>query len=531
MISVGSQVAGRRQAAGPRGFRIQVMTAAVVISVALGAVAVVAAIRALPSLLLQPPSDPPRPSLAKASGAAKPLEEAVSRPNDTALAKVSATPPPAAKAMQPTVKTGLDVTMSPAKSSAPPVREMPPTPDVKPEPKTTIAAPAAAGSSAIALAPPAENLSPTTATTEIARPVSLENLLPAVDLTLPKATSGLKSLGQLESVPKPDIDIRLNGGESIAKGAAGFQLHRSTNDGPPEWSIVMTEKNKADVAVARIFLDGGQCNFQWTSDVKERASLLRYCGLEFSSGTQKHVTALTAPKIVSPLVVDVDTAVVRQHLTRNVALPDASLLRLQIMPLDPSLPPRVIKVLDKGRLGRAARGQTREAAAGDTVAGNGQAMIVLTKGNVPPVTFTINFTCRAKEVLLEMEGETEISGRKVPFHTAALREFAAAVDQFFALNERNKALKKPTATAEQVQSFQAAKTQVKALENLAAELGGKAWIPFRVYVAAPGDDASDPKVVIFESTPAQAAKVPAQKSKGGSPKGRAALSAGAANPK
>ena len=134
-------------------------------------------------------------------------------------------------------------------------------------------------------------------------------------------------------------------------------------------------------------------------------------------------------------------------------------------------------------------------ATGNTVGVRGQAMVVLTKDKAR-AGFRILFDARGKDVLLDMQAECEISGRKVPFSMSGLTQ----VNAFLVTNKamQSKGGRKPS--AEQSQALKMAEDQLKALGDLGAELNQKATIPFRVYaVLGQADDEASPKVVIFES--------------------------------
>ncbi len=354
---------------------------------------------------------------------------------------------------------------------------------------------------------------------DVAKPVSLDNLLAAVDLPASKDTTTAVSLGKLDWSPNADLDIRLLGRDSIAKGLPTFELQKNEGD-PPTWTVLIAGKNKDEVPLGQIYMDEAECKFQWTADGKDRASPLRFCELQFISGGKKHVTALIAPKTVPPLVIDLNTATTRQRLTRGFALPDASLLRLQILPLDKTMPKYETKVQDNTRPARAgsarpagnlSRGKIL-AAAWDTIPVKGRAVVSLTKERTPRVALTISFDVRGKDVLLDMQGACEIANRSVPFTFSALNDFAATVNEFLMMNEINKNRRKPTASDEQLKLFKTAQEELKAVNDLGGEMNQKGSIPFRIYVTAgQADDATAAKIVIFESGPVEPAKPSLQK--------------------
>ncbi len=351
--------------------------------------AAVAALAAVPLLFTNSPASQTPPQ-AKAPDKSHPLDTGVVPPAGPSQEKKPAHSSSPSPVTQPAAKAEPTKTNPPAISPDPKASDRRPKPDVKPQPAVPPKPPSNP--------PPSEKHDPPAAPTEIAKVVALDGLLAAVDAPPPRDTAATVSLGKLAGHPrsgsagKTDLDIQLLGGDTIAKGNPTFSLRKE--DSGKEWPIVMGEKNNDGTAIARVFLDGGECKFQWTSDARDRASLLRFCGLQFSSGNAKHVTLLTSPKPVAPLLIDLDAAVnrlPRRFLSREFALPDASLLRLQILPLDPSMPRHEMKVVEKGRPGHAVRGRLPEMAAGDTVPHRGHALIILSKERTPPVTFQIGF--------------------------------------------------------------------------------------------------------------------------------------------
>jgi serine/threonine protein kinase len=466
------------------------------------ALTAVAALAALPVLLSPTPKTPPPPQV-KAADKPRPLEEEVARPIDSVPDKSPIQPQAVATGTLPTAKDRQPVkTTHPATKPETAKAETLPRPDIKTGPTLPAQSPI---KPEVAREPPSAKPGASSKPVEVVKQVSLAELLAAKDLPAIKDPAAI-SLGKLESGPRTDLDIQLFGGETIARGNPKFELTKDNGGDAPAWNVLMADKNKDGIKIARISLDGGDCKFQWMADARERASLLRFCGLEFRSGKEKHFTALTAPKTVPPLVIDVDGPPTRHRLTRGLALPDASLLRLRIMALDKTMPKYEIKVMDKGHPVRTGRGKPQESVIGDTVAAKGQAIVTLTKDRTPHLKFTIRFDARGKDVSLDMQGVCEIGNRTVPFNAKALRDFANTIDMM--ANTINKNPRK-AASAEQIQSLKMTQTELKALDDLIGELNKSAAIPFRIYIA--GQDDAAHQVVIFESGQIETPKAPAQK--------------------
>jgi len=134
-------------------------------------------------------------------------------------------------------------------------------------------------------------------------------------------------------------------------------------------------------------------------------------------------------KTVPPLSIDVETGGGPIRLTRDFPLPDLGTLRLEILPLDPSMPKHQIKVLEKARGGRPVRGKPAEPVPGNKVPVKGQVIVVLTKENTPRVAFDIAFDTRGKDVWLEMRANCEIMG-SLPFNFMSLQRAAALGEAF-----------------------------------------------------------------------------------------------------
>jgi serine/threonine-protein kinase len=466
------------------------------------ALALIAALAALPWLLAQQSQPTPPPRSANTGEKPKTLEEEIARPNDSSPAQ-KMTPSPATEHGPPLIARTGPATAPPS-AAKPETKTAPPTP-AKPPPAPEIArAPT-----------PSEKVNPAVPPMVAAMEVALDGLVSAVDLP-PAKDAAAVSLGKVESVPKPDLAIKLLGGETIAKGNPKFDVMK---DGDAmSWSVRMTEKNKDDAKVARIFLESGECKIQWTDDARDRASLLRFCGLQFISGKYKHVTVLTAPKAVPPMVIDLEAVSNRpRRLNRDFALPDASLLRMRILPLDNSMPKYEIKVTDKVRAVRV-RNKPQEMIAGDTLAVKGHATVVLEKDRTPKVSCQIAFDTRGKDVSLDVQATSEISGETFQFNAGVVQLRSARVNGFVMSSEspQGRNARNPP-TPQMIQAAKTASNDYKALETLIGELRQQVAIPFCIYVVAgASDDNTAPKVVVFQSAAADATNAAGQKkNKGG----------------
>ncbi len=220
--------------------------------------AVIATLASLPFLLAQQPPSATPPRSASVADKPKTLEEEVARPNDLSPAH-KPTPSLTPEHGPPSIaKAGPAV---PPPAPKPEIKPVPPSPAKPPAPEVAIA-PA-----------PRDKVNPAVPPVVAAKEVALDGLLAAVDLPPMKDIAVAVSLGKVESEPKPDLAVQLLGGETIAKGNPKFDVMK---DGDAlSWSVRMTEKNKDDAKIARVFLESGECKIQWIDDARDRASLVR----------------------------------------------------------------------------------------------------------------------------------------------------------------------------------------------------------------------------------------------------------------
>jgi serine/threonine protein kinase len=495
----------------------RIMLGAACVAVALAAVATLAAV----PLLFSPPPAGHAPSHAGEVGDSMSHVDETTPVGDTSSDKKPASSA-SVKMLEPPAKTPLGTAgpaaVAEAVNNVPPKPIARPQPDVPPKPPANPTTPIA-----IKPLPQGDKSKPLVVPSEVVKKIALDGLLSAVDLPPAKDSSAAVSLGKLESPAKTDFDIQILGGDTIAKGNPRFTVRKETDSAA--WSIVLVEKSKNDLPIARLVVAGGECKFQWTTAAKDRASLAtlaRFCGLQFSSGGSSHVTVLTAPKAVAPLVIDLDVATNRsRHISREFNLPDPSLLRLQVLPLDASIPKHEIKAVDKGRAVRLIRGRLPETNTGDTIMPRGRTLIVLTKERWPQVTFQFEFNAHGRDASLEsIQATYSGAAGTLPFESGevdARARFAAFIVASADTGARGS--RKPP-SKEVIQDAKSVGNECKALEVLLGELRHRVSIPFRIYlVAGAADDPSAPKVVIFQANQVERA-TPAQPKKTKNGKGQ-----------
>jgi len=309
----------------------------------------------------------------------------------------------------------------------------------------------------------------------------------------------------------------LLGGDVVAKGNPKFGLQKDGNGATSDWSVQMTEKSKDAIKIARVWLEENELKFQWTDDAKNKATLLRYCGLQISCEKITHFIALSTAKIEPALPIDVDTGATRATLIGDFPLPDLSVLQLEILRLDPSMPKHEIKVLEVKPRGSRSRGRSAELVTGSTVPIRHGVMVVLMKEKTPRITFTIAFKPLGRDLVLDMQTAFEFSGDSMPFNLSNLRGAAARVEAWLMMNDSDKNPNKKNMQGP-IDAMKATRDQLKALGELADKLNQKDSIPFRVYAAL--DEAHDEaahKVVIFQSGQVENAKAGGTKK---NPKGK-----------
>ncbi len=336
---------------------------------------------------------------------------------------------------------------------------------------------------------------------ETAKTVSLDGLTAAVDLPLPgKGGTDAVALGKLDLDPKLALDLQLLGGDTVAKGNPKFELQKDGDAATPGWSVQMAEKNKDAVTIARVWQEQNEWKIQWAAEAKNKATLLRYCDLQFSCEKKTHLVALSTPKTVPPLLIAIAAGDTRTKLSRDFPLPDQGVLRLQILPLDKAMPKHEIKVLEaKPHAVRSPRAKAVEPVSGNTVSAKGHVFIVLTKEKTPRVMYEIEFKANGKDVQIDMQASCDIPFPNKAFNLANLQAAAATVGRWLTINDSDKNPNKKN-MQQQIDAGKATRDQLKALFELAGELNHKASIPFQVYaVLGETDDAASPKVAIFQS--------------------------------
>ena len=150
------------------------------------------------------------------------------------------------------------------------------------------------------------------------------------------------------------------------------------------------------------------------AEAKDKATLLRYCGLQFSCEKKTHFVALSTPKTVPPLPdrPSMRAAARTTSLSRDFPCPTRACSACRSCLWIKSMPKHEIKILEaKGHAGRPARGKPVEPVLGNTVPVKGHVIVVLTKEKTPRVASTSRSTRSGKDVLLDMQAACEILGR------------------------------------------------------------------------------------------------------------------------
>jgi serine/threonine protein kinase len=139
---------------------------------------------------------------------------------------------------------------------------------------------------------------------------SLAELPKVVDLPATDSP-GPSPVGKISTPPGVKWQLALVGGEGLFKNARRKLVLEEKDPGPdkPSWQVALSETSAAgenkEQALAKFFRDGDILTFQWLPDADQRvAGLLPYCALAVQVGDDKKTVGLIKPKVVKPLVID-----------------------------------------------------------------------------------------------------------------------------------------------------------------------------------------------------------------------------------
>jgi serine/threonine protein kinase len=354
------------------------------------------------------------------------------------------------------------------------------------------------------------------------KPVSLEGLHGEVDLPEfgPKATETV-SLGTIEGDPSATLDMQLLGGETVAKGNPKFAIQADAGAQPPGWSLVAENKDKAATKLARLWREDNELKFRWEEDAKSKGNIVRCCGLLISADGKSHMLALTKPKPVQGIAMDFDHGETRLRLSRD-SLPDAAMLRLQVLPLDKSLPKSDFKMIDKRP--PPARGKNPKALTewtpGDTITTKQKLGVLLKKDKTPPVRLSIAFEPNGKYIVVDMAATFEVSEGENRFVLSDLQRASMTAKSLIMMADpaNYKNGRKPNVPQSSVQQAKTTVSEIDALAELSSELNHKAKIQFQIYAQLGSDPAQ--KIVLFQNIAGDEASPPDHK--GAKKKGRGA---------
>ena len=364
---------------------------------------------------------------------------------------------------------------------------------------------------------------------ETPKKVSLDTLAAAVDIPATGRDAETPvSLGRLDLAPKAPLEIQLLGGDIIAKGNPKFDVQAAPDGQEPGWFAQMTMKGKDPVNVAHIWRDQGELKFQWLADAKESSSPLRFCGLLVSCEGKQKFVALSKPVAVAAFGVDLTQNMAKVQVMKD-GMPEASLLRLQLAPLDKIFPKYDVRVQETKKAEAAKKpdgkshGKTREPkgpkgkpvlefVSGDTVAVKNLMEITFTKEKekLPPCGFHIQFDVKGEKLTVEMRPVCDFNGQLFPFSVGGMRTVAGLLQM--ADPARHPAAKggkgkKPAAPMGQAETLKMFKENLDALKTLFAELHLKGKVNFRVFIpVTKPEDPTPYGVTIFQSGLAEEGK-------------------------
>ncbi|NQT16453.1 MAG: hypothetical protein HQ582_27085 [Planctomycetes bacterium] len=142
------------------------------------------------------------------------------------------------------------------------------------------------------------------------------------------------TIGQIQSEPDVPWQLFLLGGHAALKQGRAFLFQ---SDEPrqrqPAWLVQLETSNSGGSPTrkdaAKIWRDQNALRFQWAEKAPTNANCLRNCILLIRVGAESKYVALTEPKTVDPVPIDLD----RDELSRRVpvrSLPRSGSLRVEI---------------------------------------------------------------------------------------------------------------------------------------------------------------------------------------------------------
>jgi serine/threonine protein kinase len=163
----------------------------------------------------------------------------------------------------------------------------------------------------------------------------LKDLAEAIDL--PESGEGLVgpfTIGQVHSAADVPWQLYLLGGNVAFKRNRTFVLKEGeAGAAQATWLVELESESAASgaapEAVARIWRDGESLMFQWAERAPSYANYLRNCVLQVRVEGESKYVALSTPKPLEPIDIDLDRGIVNAVLPVKW-LPDAGTLRVEI---------------------------------------------------------------------------------------------------------------------------------------------------------------------------------------------------------
>jgi serine/threonine protein kinase len=333
-------------------------------------------------------------------------------------------------------------------------------------------------------------------------PEPLKNLVAAVDLP-PVGGSGPSTtepvpLGPVQLADGATLDVQLLGGQQAAR--PNQQLVVTPAEGASAWTIAFQSTDPSGGAqaaeIARLALADGALTLQWLDGADlPRANWLRNCGLNVTAAGQSKFVALSRPKHVEPIVLDLERGTVRASLSLETAPPVES-VRLQITSLDGQFPkseikpgdtiaPKMPRVADSGEM--IIGGMKREAA--DTV----------------EIHLNVNFLMRSQSATVEVQPFFRFPDQPgVPLTVRGLltahQQLTANLKAMETRRDRTRDQERRTIEA-QIDAVKKALDQLTGLGTLCQALHKTGRIQYRIYCLA-----GDQQVELLTTAPPEGAE-------------------------
>jgi serine/threonine protein kinase len=306
-------------------------------------------------------------------------------------------------------------------------------------------------------------------------PVPRANVSPAGTAPQEGSPPGVPvSLGMLQLEPSAVCLVELKGGKDLLPGNRQLALDRDPRG--KTWLIRLDSEGKQGsdsqgTDLARLWLEEQTLKFQWLGGVdRTGANCLRACGLLVGVDEQTRWLPLGRPKMVEPLLLDLDSGVARTSLPTADWTPKIGKLRLQITGLEGPFPTHVLKPADG-------------------VSQQGYVDVLLSGNKLPGVGLRVGLVSRGRAAGVEVKAVYRLANQvQRPLKS---QEALRLAGEFYAMQTRWQTTldklpgddpRRPD-VQRQIDLLKEALEQLKALGDLYRQLHHRGKIHFRVFRA------------------------------------------------